>query len=190
MPNTRLKMRISRGPAITRRTRRWRSTTSDQRILGAPTFALPSISWARLKPRSTFKVRHFLFHLILKLDNSNYKIWMVETTTISTISQPTASSTIFSIKAKQDEDNSISVCFQFKNEESVLNIKSHTHNTKKKKHWHHQKEEHRQGNINHYLPFQIGTFISFFKKTGNISQSLDQQLKREKISNSNSNCII
>ena len=63
----------------------------------------------------------FLFHLILKLDNSNYKIGMVETTTISTISQPTASSTIFSIKAKQDEDNSISVGIQFKNEESLLN---------------------------------------------------------------------
>ena len=117
---------------------------------------------------------------------------MVETTTISTITQPTASSTIFSIKAKQDEDNSISVGIQFNNEESVLNNKSHTHNAKKKKHWHHHKEEHRQGNINHYLPFQIGTFnlFLFFKKTGNISQSLDQQLKREKISNSNSNCII
>jgi ABC-type Zn2+ transport system substrate-binding protein/surface adhesin len=72
---------------------------------------------------------------------------MVETTTISTISQPTASSTIFSIKAKQDEDNSISVGIQFKNEESLLNEhkshnKSHTHNAKKKKHWHHHKEEH------------------------------------------------
>jgi hypothetical protein len=31
----------------------------------------------------------------------------------------------------------------------VLNNKSHTHSAKKKKHWHHQKEEHRQGNINH-----------------------------------------
>ena len=166
MPNTRWKMRIGRGPAITRQTRRWRSTTSDQRISGAPTFALPSISWARLKPRSTFKVRHFLFHFILKLDNSNYKIGMVETTTISNISQPTASSTIFSIKAKQDEDNSISVGIQFKNEESLLNEhkshnKSHTHNAKKKKHWHHHKEEHGQGNINHYLPFQIGTFNLF-----------------------------
>ena len=116
---------------------------------------------------------------------------MVETTTISTISQPTASSTIFSIKAKQDEDNSISVGIQFKNEESLLNEhkshnKSHTHNAKKKKHWHHHKEEHGQGNTNHYLPFQIGTLnlFPFFKKTGNISQSLDQQLKREKISKS------
>jgi hypothetical protein len=87
---------------------------------------------------------------------------MVETTTISTITQPTASSTIFSIKAKQDEDNSISAGIQFKfNEESVLNNKSHTHNAKKKKLWHHHKEEHRQGNINHYLPFQIGTFNLF-----------------------------
>ena len=91
---------------------------------------------------------------------------MVETTTISTITQPTASSTIFSIKAKQDEDNSISVGIQFKNEESLLNEhkshnKSHTHNAKKKKHWHHHKEEHRQGNINHYLPFQIATLNLF-----------------------------
>ena len=111
---------------------------------------------------------------------------MVETTTISTITQPTASSTIFSIKAKQDEDNSISVGMQFNNEESVLNNKSHTHNAKKKKHWHHHKEEHGQGNTNHYLPFQIGTLnlFPFLKKTGNISQSLDQQLKREKISKS------
>jgi hypothetical protein len=98
---------------------------------------------------------------ILRLDNSNYKIGMAETTTISTISQPTASSTIFSIKAKQDEDNSISVGMQFKNEESLLNNKSHTHNAKKKKHWHHHKEEHRQGNINHYLPFQIATLNLF-----------------------------
>jgi hypothetical protein len=87
---------------------------------------------------------------------------MVETTTISTITQPTVSSTIFSIKSKQDEDNSISVGIQFKNEESVLlNNKSHTHNAKKKKHWHHHKEEHRQGNTNLYLPFQIGTLNSF-----------------------------
>jgi hypothetical protein len=87
---------------------------------------------------------------------------MVETTTISTITQPTASSTIFSIKAKQDEDNSISAGIQFKfNEESVLNNKSHTHNAKKKKHWHHHKQEHRRGNTNLYLPFQIGTLNSF-----------------------------
>ncbi len=157
MPNTRWKMRIGRGPAITRRTRRWRSTTSDQRISGVPIFALPSISWARLKPRLIFKVRQFLFHSILRLDYLNSKIGMVETTTISTITQPTVSSTIFSIKSKQDEDNSISVAFQFNNEESVLNNKSHTHNAKKKKHWHQHKEEHRQGNINHCLPFQIGT---------------------------------
>jgi hypothetical protein len=65
---------------------------------------------------------------------------MVETTAISTITQPTISSTIFSIKAKQDEDNSVSVGIQFKNEESVLNNKSHTHNAKKEKHWHHQKK--------------------------------------------------
>ena len=145
MPNTRLQMRIGRGPVITGPIRHWRS---NQRISGAPIFALPSISWARLTPRLAFKVCQFLF-LSITFDNSNYEIGMAETTTISTISQPTASSTIFSIKAKQDEDNSISVGIQFKNEESVLNNKSHTHSAKKKKHWHHQKEEHRQGNINH-----------------------------------------